>query len=85
MIQAYVAMDHTLDWLYAATRWSIDGGVTETTKQLWPDDPRLQASIQDIDLVIAWIDTQPHCSCWRPKISPDGATTNWRRRWRGSR
>lgn len=50
---AFVAMDYTLDWLYAATRWNLDESV-EGSKQRWPSDAELTASGEDIDLVIAW-------------------------------
>jgi hypothetical protein len=57
---AFVAMDYTLDWLFAATRWTLD---PDTCKhpQPWPDHRALAASPEDVDLVVAWEDRErPH-------------------------
>lgn len=57
---AFVAMDYTLDWLYAATVIQL-GAEPSTSPQPWPANPSLlQASIEDIDLLIAWEDNGPH-------------------------
>lgn len=55
--RAFVAMDYTLDWLYAATLQ-----FTSPDAQMplpWPADGMLRASIEDIDLVVAWQDERP--------------------------
>ncbi|MEP9364011.1 hypothetical protein ABLE68_13665 [Nocardioides sp. CN2-186] len=56
----FVAMDYTLDWLYAAVRTTHEG--TEiATRRPWPGGKQLTASPEDIDLLIAWEDKDgPH-------------------------
>lgn len=57
---AFVAMDYTLDWLYAATRWTLSPTQCQQP-QPWPSGGELSASPQDIDLVVAWEDrVGPH-------------------------
>jgi hypothetical protein len=57
---AFVAMDYTLDWLYAATV-ICQGKDPLTTFQQWPvNHLLLRASIEDIDLLIAWEDRHRH-------------------------
>lgn len=56
---AFVAMDYTMDWLYAAVRTTLEG--VNSSPQLWPAGGELTASQEDIDLLIAWEDQQgPH-------------------------
>lgn len=55
--RAFVAMDYTLDWLYAAMR--LFAGDELTVPQPWPADDQLKASIEDVDLLIAWHGDQP--------------------------
>src|SRR4051812_47521961 len=62
---AYVAMDYTLDWLYAAVRWYLDARLNldpqfKSAPVLWPNGMALSASMEDIDLVVAWEDQRPH-------------------------
>lgn len=55
--RAFVAMDYTLDWLYAA---AVRFTSPETQMPSpWPAGGRLKASIEDIDLVVAWEDERP--------------------------
>lgn len=54
--RALVAMDYTLDWLYAASRQYVSPDTPLPAP--WPADA-LKASIEDIDLVIAWQDERP--------------------------
>jgi hypothetical protein len=57
---AFVAMDYTLNWLYAATRWSLNPE-SRQSPQPWPGDGALAASQEDVDLVVAWADDKgPH-------------------------
>ncbi|WP_130014794.1 hypothetical protein [Serinicoccus sediminis] len=57
---AFVAMDYTLDWLYAATV-ICQGADPLSTLQQWPvNQLLLRASIEDIDLLIAWEDRHQH-------------------------
>lgn len=59
---AYIAMDYTLDWLYAAI------AMTEKPKlksakvvSPWPPNGELKASGEDVDMLVAWEDDQgPH-------------------------
>jgi hypothetical protein len=57
---AFVAIDYTLDWLYAATRWTLEPAKCRYP-QPWPAGGELSASPEDVDLVIAWEDQHgPH-------------------------
>lgn len=55
--RAFVAMDYTLDWLYAAMQ-RYDG-ILVNEPQPRPVGRRLTASPEDIDLLIAWEDERP--------------------------
>lgn len=50
---AFVAMDFTLDWLYAAVQTTLEG-VAVGRPQDWPSQRQLKASGQDVDLLVAW-------------------------------
>jgi hypothetical protein len=64
---AFVAMDYTLDWLFAATRWTLDTAACNQP-QSWPDDRALTASQEDVDLVVAWDDREgPHMVLFEAK------------------
>jgi hypothetical protein len=57
---AFVAMDYTLDWMYAATRWTLHPELKHRP-QTWPGSEALTATSEDIDLVVAWEDQAgPH-------------------------
>jgi hypothetical protein len=60
--EAFVAMDYTLDWLYAATQWYLHPEVAKPLQPTpWPDGDALTASPEDVDLLIAWEDHgRPH-------------------------
>lgn len=56
---AFVAMDYTLDWLFAAIQ--LTQGAARDSIHEWPVDPAaLRASIEDIDLLVAWVDETGH-------------------------
>lgn len=58
---AFVAMDYTLDWLYAASQIYLSGTPYEAKKpRLRPTADELTASVEDVDLLIAWDDGTPH-------------------------
>lgn len=52
---AFVAMDYTLDWLYAAMARTLDKAPLSQPHP-WPASGALRASIEDIDLLVAWED-----------------------------
>ncbi len=57
---AFVAMDYTLDWMYAAVRRYLEPQTAGPGKpHIWPQAGQLAASIEDVDLLIAWQDDQP--------------------------
>lgn len=56
--RAFVAMDYTLDWLFAATRQYLGAAAAGQT-HLWPEDGSLTATGEDVDLLVAWEDDQP--------------------------
>lgn len=57
---AFVAMDYTLDWLYAATRWTLDPTACGQP-QPQPLHGELLASPEDVDMLVAWEDEEgPH-------------------------
>ena len=51
---AFIAMDYTLDWLYAAVQRTV--AADEAWPRPWPDSDELAASQEDVDLLIAWDD-----------------------------
>ncbi len=56
---AFVAMDYTLDWLYAAVHGALDDNRVQPHP--WPAHGELAASQEDVDLLIAWEDLRgPH-------------------------
>ena len=58
---AFVAMDYTLDWLFAAIQ--LTEGASPRDTHPWPAaENALKASIEDIDLLVAWVsaDGKPH-------------------------
>jgi hypothetical protein len=72
---AFVAMDYTLDWLYAATQWCLHSEVAKPHRPTpWPGGDALAASSEDIDLLIAWADDHgPHVILMEAK-----GFTGWR-------
>jgi len=53
---AFVAMDYTLDWLYAAIAIASRQAPLDQPRP-WPEGLALKASIEDIDLLVAWEDS----------------------------
>ncbi|WP_433165083.1 hypothetical protein [Kribbella sp. CA-247076] len=49
---AFVAMDYTLDWLYAAVQATL--AEDDSLPQPWPSKGELAASPEDVDLIVAW-------------------------------
>jgi hypothetical protein len=52
---AFVAMDYTLDWLYAAISLTVTTDPPDALRA-WPGASELMASPEDVDLLVAWED-----------------------------
>lgn len=52
---AFVAMDYTLDWLFAAIA-TTSSQKPPIQPHPWPPGEALKASIEDVDLLVAWKD-----------------------------
>lgn len=52
---AFVAMDYLFDWLYAAIELTAHSIEREAIRD-WPADDSLKANIEDVDLLVAWVD-----------------------------